>query len=42
MIHNKIYRKNIYIYMGIVKWYIAFIDNYIDKILILFLGPLQQ
>jgi hypothetical protein len=25
--------------MGVVKWYIAFIDNYVDKILILFQHP---
>jgi hypothetical protein len=31
-----------YFYMGVVKWYIAFIDNYVDKMLILFLGPSQQ
>jgi hypothetical protein len=41
MIHNKVYRKK-YFYMGVVKWYIAFINNYVDKILILFLGPSQQ
>jgi hypothetical protein len=40
MIHNKVYRKKIY--MGVVKWYIVFIDNYVDKMLILFSGPLQQ
>jgi hypothetical protein len=41
MIYNKVYRKK-YIYMGIVKWYIAFIDNYVDKMLILFSGLSQQ
>jgi hypothetical protein len=41
MIYNKVYRKK-NIYMGIVKWYIAFIDNYVDKMLILFSGLSQQ
>ena len=38
MIHNKVHRKK-YFYIGVVKWYIVFIDNYVDKMLILFSGP---
>ena len=42
MIHIKVYRKKIYFYIGVVKWYFPFTDNYVNKMLILFSGPSQQ